>query len=338
MTIVELNNSLEGKYEEYLLTHSSSLFYSSLKFRNFISHLLECEPIYLLAMDKEEVKGVLPLMRKNGELGYVYNSLPYYGSNGGIIADDDKTADELLKHYMVLASDEKVLSATIISNPLTNSFNVEYQFDEKDERIGQLTPLENSDDFETSFFSRIDSTARRNIKKAIAKNFKIQIDNEQEDFLYRVHSDNMKAAGAQSKSKKFFQSLKEYFVPEEDYNIYIAYLDGVPVAGLLLFYFNKTVEYYTPAILTEYRTFQPLALTIYRAVIDAAKRGFTLWNWGGTHLTMDGVYKFKKKWDSFDKHYYYYTTIRNELVKDQKKERLLNLYPNFFVIPFSKLR
>ena len=29
---------------------------------------------------------------------------------------------------------------------------------------------------------------------------------------------------------------------------------------------------------------------------SAAKRGMTRWNWGGTWLSQDGVYRFKKGW------------------------------------------
>ena len=37
--------------------------------------------------------------------------------------------------------------------------------------------------------------------------------------------------------------------PEKDYNIYVAKLDNKKIASLLLLYFNKTVEYFTPTVL-----------------------------------------------------------------------------------------
>ena len=65
-----------------------------------------------------------------------------------------------------------------------------------------------------------------------------------------------------------------------DWSVFTAFHDGCPVAALLLFYFNKTVEYFTPVTVHEYRNFQPMSLIVFEAMRDAINRGMTNWNWG----------------------------------------------------------
>ncbi len=86
MEIKILNLDFHSEYEKFLLSNKEGLFYYSLKYRDFLKELLGCEEEYLVAVDGKNIIGILPLMYINGEYGRVYNSLPYYGSHGGIIA------------------------------------------------------------------------------------------------------------------------------------------------------------------------------------------------------------------------------------------------------------
>ena len=95
---------------------------------------------------------------------------------------------------------------------------------------------------------------------------------------------------------------------------------------------------YTPVIVEEHREKQPLSLLIFEAMKDASKEGYKLWNWGGTWLTQDGVYRFKSRWGTKDINYYYYTKINSERIYHCSKEELLNEYNDVFVIPFSHLK
>ena len=59
-------------------------------------------------------------MSKQGSVGTIYNSLAYYGSNGGIIQKDQNinVKKMLLNEYYELAEKNKISCATIITNPL----------------------------------------------------------------------------------------------------------------------------------------------------------------------------------------------------------------------------
>jgi lipid II:glycine glycyltransferase (peptidoglycan interpeptide bridge formation enzyme) len=155
--------------------------------------------------------------------------------------------------------------------------------------------------------------------------------------LEQLHRENITGKGGLCKSETFFDLIPKHFRPNEDYKIFTATLEGEIIAALLLFYFKNSVEYFTPAINEEVRQLQPLALIIYEAMVDAAKRGYTTWNWGGTWESQEGVFRFKKKWGSLSKNYRYFTQLNLTTLREKKASDLLADCPNFYVLPFSNL-
>ncbi|MEW6096962.1 MAG: peptidoglycan bridge formation glycyltransferase FemA/FemB family protein [bacterium] len=333
-----LTENLFEDYKNFLLNNTGALFYYSLNFKNFLVNLLNCKNDYIISIENGEIKGVLPLMFIDGEYGRVYNSLPFFGSNGGIISSSRESYDLLIKEYNSIITDTQVGASTIISNPLIECNYEDIKYDLTDIRIGMLTNLKFKQNHEEMILTEIDSTARRNINKAINSNIIVEIDNSQIEFLKNLHQENMRAIGGREKDDRFFSLIHRHFEEEKDYNIYVAKKEGKMIAGLLLFYFNKTVEYFTPGIMKEFGSLQPLSLIIYKAMVDASKQGYYFWNWGGTWLTQEGVYRFKKKWATISREYLYYIKINNPKIYNASKEELLNEYKFFYVIPFTKLK
>ena len=116
----------------------------------------------------------------------------------------------------------------------------------------------------------------------------------------------------------------------------MASLCGEPVAALLLFFYNRIVEYYTPVVRKEYRNSQALSATIFRAMCDASNQRYSWWNWGGTWLSQDGVYRFKSRWGTKDLPYRYFTSVHNPAVLKSTPAELRAWYP-LFTVPFSAL-
>lgn len=70
---------------------------------------------------------------------------------------------------------------------------------------------------------------------------------------------------------------------------------------------------------------------------DSIHAGYNRWNWGGTWITQEGVYNFKKKWGTEDYPYYYYNKIYDKKILEIEKQELLEEFEYFYVIPFSVL-
>ena len=117
MTIQVLKESLYDDYDDFLLKNKNNLFYASSKYLLFLEKVLNCKTNVLIVKVDDSIIACLPLMFKDGNLGRVYNSLPFYGSNGGIISNSENATSLLLKKYNEITSEDNVASSNYIENP-----------------------------------------------------------------------------------------------------------------------------------------------------------------------------------------------------------------------------
>jgi len=148
----------------------------------------------------------------------------------------------------------------------------------------------------------------------------------------------MAAIGGLAKSAGFFEAVTRHLRPGEDFDLWVARLNGEIIAGLLVLHFGDVTEYFTPATRHEHRSEQPLALILVKAMTAAISRGSRLWNWGGTWSAQDGVHRFKRKWGAHDGEYRYFIRVRDRSLLDSSAARLRERFPHFYVAPFSALR
>jgi len=338
LQVVVLNRELDQAYQNFLLGHETSLIYHSPAYRDFLGDVAGGEPKYLLALDQQgEIRGALPLFFKKGPHGTVCNSLPFFGSIGGVVGACPQARSALLAQYNRLITGPNMATATIVENPLDRYDNDDIKRDMTDYRIGQITPLPASGDFEALLMSMYHQKTRNMVRKAEKSDFVIEADETAYDFLESVHRETLSALGGIAKSSSFFKFVQEHFAPGRMRRLYVARHQGELVAALLMLYFNKTAEYFVPVTRSDFRHLQPLSLIIYRAMIDAARDGFRIWNWGGTWQSQEGVYHFKKRWGTQDRRYTYYTRIRNRKLLKLTREEILRDYPWYFVLPFASL-
>lgn len=344
--ITDLSDTLDEKYTRFVDMKKESFMYYSLKYRRFLTELLGDESEYLVAVDSDgSVIGCLPIFfRNDDEIGTVANSFPFYGGHGGVLADCSDVRERLLDEYIRVVKKRNCVASTIIGSPLEDYdllYRNKIQPTFIDERIELMTyfPYMDGVSHADSLMDIYHHMERRCIKKAIKNDVTIEVDNSPKaiDFLFSVHTENMLAIGGLPKKRECFDLITKHFSAGEDYDVYIAKKDNKKIAALLIFYFNGTVEYYTPAIVEQYRTIQPLTLIIYTAMQDAMKKKYIKWNWGGTGLTQKSLYEFKSKWGTTETRYIYYIKIWNESILKIHKEDILKKYSNYYVYPFEQV-
>ena len=320
------------------MARSETLLYQSWRYQSLLLDLLDCRQQTLIVLDSHDnVLAALPLMAMDGPMGTVLNSLPFYGSNGALIGEDQAARAELLVAYRKMVQAPGMAASTLIENPLAPGGADGLAYDLTDDRIGQLTPLPPAADHEAILMRSFHYKTRNMVRKAEKLGVEVIIDNDAIPFLLSVHEENMREIGGLAKSKRFFDALPWHFRPNKDYRLYVATLKDEPVAAVLVFFYNQTAEYYTPVVRKEYRYSQALSAAIFRAMCDAADQGYAWWNWGGTWLSQDGVYRFKSRWGTRDLPYRYFTSVYNPAMLKAEPAELLAAYPSFFTVPFSAL-
>ena len=355
IVIETLEEKQVNEYEELLHSIDTSLLYHSFKYQRFLERIIpNSAPIYLVTREYGDLVGALPtFIYYNAKYGNVLNSLPFYGSNGGIIISSNVKKGQafklaLLHAFHELAKEKKASVSTLITNPLENEANFyEAYFNHtfRDERIGQITPLpriwKGEDDLREKLMDLFHQKTRNSIRKAQKSHLTVS-HSDSLDSLQKIadlHRQNIEAIGGLAKPWEVFKAIRDTFAYDQDYRVYSAQKEGEMIAALLVFFYNHTAEYFTPAVHEDYRIFQPISLLIFEAIQEAMRRGCSFWNWGGTWLTQKGVYHFKSRWGTQDMRYFYYIREYSEPnpLRNLSAQEILAEYPYFYVLPFRNL-
>lgn len=345
--ISSLNSDNKLAYQTFTKRNEHFLWYSSLTYKSFFETYLRQQSKYILVGQGQAIIGCLPLFfSSNLQFGTVINSLPYFGSNGAFLLDKGLAIDQakevahiLLNELHQIIDQENIAAITLVTSPFDDFSNEflkeEFSADYKDFRHGQLTPLPVDKEALMDVFQ---NPRPRNIRKAIKSGVKVRraTGKNDFDFMAQTHQQNMQKIGGKFKDNRFFD-LVHNGDAGKTFKLFVAELDGKPVSALLLFYFNYTVEYFTPCTLDDYRNLQPSSLLIYEAMKDAIEGGFRYWNWGGTWASQTGVYDFKKKWGAINKEYHYHTRLLNKELLSLTSYEINQAYPNFYTLPYDKL-
>ena len=346
MEIRILDATLEAAYDAFLLRGERTTIKQSNVFRKVLKRILDAEDRYLLAVDNHgTIRGALPaFVHRNDACGAVLNSLPFFGSNGGVIRHDgdEDVARLLLEAFDELAREYACASATIVGSPGDDESLYERLFPHQytDERIAMVSGLRGEGSPEEYLRKGFASSLKRNLAKAARSGVEVvkAAGAVEWAFFEDGHRKNMERKGGTPRPSAYFEAIRAEMKEGRDYKLYTARMDGEPVGALLSFFFNRTVHYGVPVTRDGFGEFQPASRLIFQAMIDAAEEGYAYWNWGGTWKSQTGVYQFKKKWGGEESVYRYYTRDY-DLGRYMAMEpaAILRAAPYFFVLPFDAL-
>lgn len=328
-------------YIDLVNNSGSALIYTDLNFLDGIAKYTNSQLFFSVESDGERYLAALPFCLYDGALGPIINSLPFYGSNGGIIKrkSDKQTSSPLLDALFEFAKVNRCISLTLIESPLQPLDPEEHhRFNFFDSRIGLFNyfkPKMNVNDLIKEF----QDPRPRNIRKA-EKEGVFVVESRSLDsinFLAQTHIENITAIGGLPKTSEFFVNfLKD--LSTSKWVILDAVYQDERVASLLLLYNTNAIEYFTPVTVERYRSLQAQSLLIFSGMLFAISQGINIWNWGGTWHSQQGVYDFKRKWGSVESNYTYFCAVMDSSVLERESQELLLLYPNFYVVPFSELK
>ncbi len=338
---IELLDKIDHEeYKNFINDNPQSTFYQSSKHLNFLQNLLDCKPNFLTIKDNNQLKAVMPFFIKSSIYGKVINSLPFFGSYGGLISDNLEYGKKILENFNEYVHDEDILSSTIISNPFfDNSIYEKYfNFDVKDERLIQCIKFNNKT--ENEVWNLFEQRVRRAIRKCQKNNIvvlKNQIDENTFINFHKQHKSEMDSKNGRSKPFSFFDKLTKNFRIELDYDVFTASYNDKIIAHLLVFHHYPFTEYYMPAYDSNFKNLQAPSSLIWESIKNSISRNMTYYNFGGTWKDQPELYRFKRGWNTVDMNYFYFIKANIETIKDIDRNELIEKYKNFYVFPFDKL-
>ena len=338
MQVDRLAADAEWDWDSFLRRHAGALFAHSLAYRDLLVEELGCDAEYLVVREGGEIRGVLPLMWTEGPGGRICNSLPFNGSHGGALAADSRADAALIDAWNERASDPDTLAATMIENPFREGGAPEPVHEFTDERVTQFTVLPPAEGGEAAVRALISPEARSNVRRAARRGVEIELDDSALPEVHRIHEQVMTGFGVRPKSRRFFDSIAELLRPRDDFDVWVARVEGEVAAALLVIRFAGVSEYFASGTLDGFRRHHPHPALVYAAMVEETRRGARIWNWGGTRDGMDGVFHFKRKWGSLAGRYRYFVRVNDRSLLDAAPGEIVARFPGFYVVPFSALR
>lgn len=338
--ITEIESDIDsGNYENFLRKNIVT-FYQSEKHLRFLERILDSKVNFIISREKEEILGILPFIIKNSNHGKVVNSLPFFGSYGGLIGNNKDAQKAILENLNIFNKQNEVLSCVIISNPFNPQHEIyekNFHFNNKEGRRVQCVVLDNKS--EQTLWESFEQRTRRAVRKSkkssivINKNF----DRDVLTRFYQMHKVDMESKGGRVKPWEFFENLERSFIAGKDFDILIGYNEDKPIVFLLVFYFSPFTEYYMPAYNAESKNLQGTSLLIWESMKISISKGYQYYNFGGTGKNQTELYKFKKGWNTTDFNYNYYIYRDLNRIKDIGIEEIKKHFSNFYVTSFAEL-
>lgn len=337
----------ELEYHDLLSNSKKTMFTQSFRYIKWIINQLDnAQLFFIIARRKQNIIGLIPVVLSKNMGTNIVNSLPFFGSHGGVIIRNQVpsiVADELLNHFNDFCRQNFVLSATIVEGLEGGKDTIYQNFvaDFLQVRVTQISrlPIGNERNvLEEDIMKMCTSKTRNAIRKINKFNFKISHSDQAfvTNCLYTQHKEGIDQLGGLVKPKNLFSSLDQFFEYGSDYRVYFAEYDGQIISCLLVFYYNSWVEYFTPTILSSHRSLQPLSSIIFRAMSDSVLENDSIfWNWGGTWPSQSSLYKFKNSWGAKDFPY----TVRTKITYEDKDfekmiPELRSSHPYFYIYPY----
>ncbi len=333
-----------GAFKEYgrlVKRDEAAFYYQTPQYLKMLRSIVGDKIILFSAFDNGKMIMAYPVLVKHSILGEVMNALPYFGSNSGIVLDPDYQGrinilrDWFSECFWGYINKSKYVALTIIDSLYSERCIHLQGRDIQSYRTGMMTPIANGNTLLARFHQK-----NRNVIVKARKNGVRMIHCvghisrcKAIDIIQSIHIRNMEGIGASVKPEKFFTWLKG---DPMGLNVYLAIHEGNAAAGLITLRHNEVVEYYTPAIDKEYRHLAPLNALIFEAMLHQSELGSKYWNWGGTALSgMEGVYRFKRRFDAAETKYTYHSFVYNQDLFKLSPDELKMMFPYYFVYPYK---
>ena len=273
--------------------------------------------------------------------GSVLNSLPFFGSYGGILSNHYEIQKNIIELLNDFNKENELLSSVIIANPFNSNdetYNKIYKYDIKEERLIQCINLKNKsqDILWNEFEQRVRRSIRKSEKNLVSVSTEDVNDQRFEKF-YQLHKTDMELKNGRPKPTEFFKYVRKHFVQRQDYDMFTAIKDNEEIAYLLVFYFPPFTEYYMPAYRSDYKHLQSTSLLIWESIKESIKRNMEFYNFGGTWKNQNELYMFKKGWNSTDYHYNYYIFRDLSRINAIGLKSVKENYENFYVTSYEEI-
>ena len=263
--VIEYSESYKSRWDAFVKASPVSTIAHEIGWREVMTHGLGHKPMYLVAMEDDEVLGVLPLMLVTTWWRARYLvSLPWI-DYGGVCAADSEAAGMLLKKAGLLADKSGVEFIELRS--------VTAELDGLPVRQDKVTFLLELNDDPDIVWKKFGAKLRNQIRKAKKSGLTTNVGGlENLPAFYRVFSHNMRDLGTPVWGYRFFESILSIF--PETAKIILVSKDKLVIAGGLALYFKDRLYVPSASAYRGYLKYCPNHALYWRLIEDGCRGGY----------------------------------------------------------------
>lgn len=289
---VLLPNALE-EWDKYINAHPNATPYHLSAWCEAVKQAYGFKCQYFVAYINNKIVGCAPIVLMRSLKGKKHLcSLPYCDI-GGPLADSTEIQEQLEKHIIQYASEQKISKVELRG---TDPFVQDVSDVENGTKVRMLLPLpENSDALMTQFKSKL----RSQIRKAEKNGLHFQCywapngDGQEVKDFYQIIAKNMHKLGSPVHSYAWYKAVIDCYA-ENLCLVIVKYEDISVAAGLVLKCANKAVIPWASTV-SEYNRLAPNMLLYWGVLSSACDNGATMFDFGRSTVG-EGTFNFKKQW------------------------------------------
>jgi serine/alanine adding enzyme len=303
MITVSSDTVRADQWDAYIAAHTHASVYHCYSFKTVIEKTYGHKGHYLAAKDGQRIAGVLPLFYvKSIILGNALISLPFC-DYGGILADDDSIARELLLRAVELSQKLKCKYIELRQTYDLPVFAGDAPFPAlvNKEKVRMKMGLPESAE---ALLAGFPAKLRSQIRKPQKEGCTIRVGEAEllEDF-YAVFAYNMRDLGSPVHSKGIMLNMLSCY--GERCRLFVVYHSGEPVACSLVLGFRDTLANPWASFKRTSQKIAPNMLLYWEMLRYAIESGYRFFDFGRS--TMDeSTYKFKAQWGAEPEQLFWY--------------------------------
>lgn len=279
--------SIAEEWDSYVLGSPQASFFHLTGWQHVLEKTYGYRSFSLYTERGGKITGVVPLfLISNRVMGKCLMSVPF-GVYGGIVADDEPSAQHLLRHVRELAHSLRVeyLELRIRKSELLPDFHPNSRYATF---TSQLTG-----DHHTNL-KRLPRDTRYMIRKGEKAGLTTRHGLDQMDTFYRLFAQNMHQHGTPVFPRRFFDNLRLRF--ERQLDLMLVYSGVQPIGGVLSFLFRDAILPYYAGVSPLSRPLAGNDFLYWELMKWAAERGVRTFDFGRSKKGT-GAYAFKMGWD-----------------------------------------
>lgn len=313
---INFDAHLAKQWDDYVLKNSHASVYHSTSWLNIISEVFKYKDCSVLAMDNNEICGVMPLYQARLGFRRVLVTMPLR-DRGGILADNQLSADELTKHALA-SMHSLACDGLIIKQYEAFMWNMPPQLSLQQPLVTISVSLRCS---QADIWNNITPQAKNKVRQAEKNGIrvKLSIDKTDLDMFFVMLYRTRKRLGVPPFPKQFFDRIHAEIISRGQGIVAIAMHNDKPVAGMMLFTFGKSVIDAYSAWNKELGELRANDLLVWKAIEWSKQNHFETFEFGADSPDQDTLLKYKAKWSPEIKPVNYYVACR-----ENKKINLLN--------------